>query len=207
MDKKIYVFDLDFTFVSLNTFHYWILFTLKTFWYKPIVVVRILRILLKRYFRVIKHSEMKKELLELVNKKHCKVNVSKFTDFLENNINNNVFEYFLSLKNEITILATAAPDVYAIPFGQRLGFRHITATSSITDDNWVENIKEQKCLSVQKIIQSNINYKGYLIEVITDHHDDLPIMKLAAHTRLVNPSDKTLCIISKAGVNHFRNFD
>lgn len=42
--------------------------------------------------------------------------------------------------NEITTLATAAPDIYAIPFGKKSVYIYYSTTSHISDD-WVENIK------------------------------------------------------------------
>ncbi len=202
MSEKIHVFDLDLTFVNVNTFHCWMKFLVKTFWYNPKIIAAIIKITLKRYLRLCKHSEMKREILRITNKYSRNINISGFVDFLEKKINKKVFEHYSSIRNEITILATAAPDIYAIPFGKKLGFTFITATSSLISDDWVENIKEQKCISVQKIIHSNTACTGKNIEIITDHHDDLPLMKLAGDTILVNPGEKTVSIVKNNSIKY-----
>lgn len=77
-----------------------------------------------------------------------------------------------------TILATAAAGEYATPFARRLGFSEILATTSDPRLSQ-ENLGTAKAQGVTDLIRDR-GWSGRPLLVFTDHHDDLPLIGLAA---------------------------
>lgn len=76
------------------------------------------------------------------------------------------------------ILATAAAGEYAVPFARRLGFPEVLATSC-DPRRATENLGDAKAAAVAKLIRAR-GWDGRPLLVFTDHHDDLPLIGLAA---------------------------
>jgi phosphoserine phosphatase len=73
------------------------------------------------------------------------------------------------------ILATAAPDFYALPFAQAYGASCIATPGDVGPD-WKELLSDRKAAACLSMIQS---LSKHHVIVLTDHCDDLPLLALA----------------------------
>lgn len=204
MDKKCIIVDLDHTFMRCNTFHKWLLFLARRlFWKKPQLVISICYFMLMRFLKRITHKSLKRNVISLVNKNLILINEKRFVDELHNYINLRIRnELENKREGEIWILATAAPMIYAQIIGGVYKFDYTLGTSMDTDSgNWTENLKEVKAKNV-----IDLTKKLNLLEInrlYTDHHDDIPLMKLVDKTILVNPSEKTVDLVKESGITNY----
>jgi len=116
--------------------------------------------------------------------------INSFCLFLNLFINQNVLDTIKSYEQKIIpiVLCTAAPACYVTTFAEKFNFSKTFATPSVYQSNWKENIQYRK-LELLKLFYG----EDLTIEcVITDHHDDLPLLLKANKRLLVKPSQKTL---------------
>ena len=73
------------------------------------------------------------------------------------------------------VLATAAPDTYAGPLAQSLGFECLATPGEVTP-GWQELLAKRKATAVRALIDT---MPGPRVIVMTDHEDDLPLLALA----------------------------
>jgi len=176
MNKKIVVIDLDGTLIKSNSFHKWILFMLKkSFFRNRMDFLKLSFIVVKRAFKLITHTQMKYNILKISEKKCYVSEVDEFIFSLEKDINENVLE--IIDKNNINILATAAPEIYAKKFAEKLKFNFWSTTPNTYTNKWFENIRQNKAISLQKILERLGRERCDL--VVSDHSDDYEIMKLS----------------------------
>jgi len=183
--------DLDGTFVSVNTFHKWMKFLfieeLKKF--HLISVFTILKIVFLRSMKKIDHSKMKFSILKISEQTMDEKQIETFVQSLHPYVNNDLL---LILENDCntTILATAAPILYAQEIQKVYNFDHVIATGKTSEIEWKENIKEEKKKNVISLLkQHNLNNERSIL--YTDHHDDLPLMRYSNFTYLINASEET----------------
>lgn len=196
MRKKVLVVDLDGTLFSINTFLYFIRFLL--FYglrkFHVIFFLQICYIVFLRAIKVTSHAKMKYSILKLTTNRD--VDYKRFVVLINNKKRDNLFD-----KNDfdLRILATAAPKCYAEIIAKNEMFDVCLATDFpvISFDKTFENIKEVKKDNVMKYLSN----KGInVIDVfITDHIDDLPLMRQSKKNILVAPNSKT---INKLKLNH-----
>lgn len=189
MKRKVLVVDLDGTLFKINTFHYFI----KYLCVKCVLslnfrlLYRLLLALSSRLFR--SHAEMKYQVLKLLQHRTD----IDYLDFL-NSIYSKKRE--LNILNDetfhIKILATAAPTCYANIIAKKEHF-DICLGTDFLDSNFnstFENSKKTKKENVINFLKDkNLNEIDTLV---TDHIDDLPLMKLAKRTIIINPSENLL---------------
>lgn len=180
--KGVTVVDLDHTLVLENSFH---LFCRLLWVHSPSRVrVRLLSILARRrkdhaYDRV----DMKRDILRV------------FSDLPSQDRDAIAFECTRRLLRTTSepvlrrlrtasrrddhrvLLATAAPDAYAVLLAEELGLDDCVATPSIVGPSWEEMFGQAKADACREWISRNVEPSGS-IEVITDHADDLPLMLL-----------------------------
>lgn len=191
MNKRVLVVDLDGTLYSINTFHFFIkyllLFGVKKL--KVVLFAMIVVIVSMRLLRLISHSQMKYKIL-LNIKNRTDIDYKAFVDRL----NKHKHSLHSLNKNEydIKILATAAPSCYANIIANNNNFDYCSATNfpegRYSSD--FENIKEVKKINVMKILNDQHILK--IEAIITDHLDDLPLMKVSNHVIIVNPSNELI---------------
>lgn len=186
MKRKVLVVDLDGTLFKINTFHYFI----KYLCFKCVLsfnfslLFQLLLALSSRLFRT--HAEMKYQVLRLLQHR----NDIDYLDFL-NTIYIKKRELTI-LKDEtfdIKILATAAPSCYAKIIAEKEQFDICLGTDFPYSNfnSTFENSKEVKKENVMNYLKGkNLNKIDILI---TDHIDDLPLMKLARKTIIIRPSE------------------
>ncbi|NNC44850.1 MAG: hypothetical protein HKN99_03110 [Winogradskyella sp.] len=190
MNKNVVVVDLDGTLYSINTFHHYLKFifikSISTirFW----LSVRLIMLFIRRILGFVSHAEMKYRVLSWTanyNIDHQKFasSIKKYHNNLHN-LETNTFHH--------KILATAAPSCYASIIATNHGFNHCVATTYTQEGitSFVENSKEAKKENVTQLLKSlNLNEINTLI---TDHIDDLPLMKISKEVILINPSSELI---------------
>lgn len=190
---KFIVCDLDGTLIDVNTFPLWVKFLLKKSFYshKPCLLVGILTLLFKRKIFRLSHEDFKSMLqrLEYDESWDC-----EFAHIISAWINPLILQDIIKHKKagDRVVLATAAPINYAEPFARLvLNDDFPLLASGWFGDRYVNNSGEQKALCCY-------NYFGRYPDVFfTDHYEDLPLILKASLVYLVNPTEKSVRIISE----------
>lgn len=200
----VVVVDLDGTLVDVNTFTRYILFAAKRLmWrFKPIAVAKIVAAAVSRKMRRIPHSEMKRRILCLTQPYMTDDDIRELTKKLLHRINPSVLNELEGYRSRgyLILLATAAPQLYAGSIATAMHFDGCVATQDFfsDDESWHENVGEAKLASVCDYLSS---CGGQVSVVMTDHHDDLPLLRYnTGKNLLVNPSPKTLTTLSCQGI-------
>ena len=200
LNKDILLIDLDGTFVSINTFHKWIkfLFIQELKKMHIISLLKILKIIILRLTKTFTHAQMKFAILQLSEKVIRSPEIVNFVNSLDKYVSTDILK---KLKDDtsISILATAAPLIYAKQIKEKYHFDYVLATEYTDEKNWAENIKEIKRTSYHKLLEKqDITPKNVVL--YTDHHDDLPLMQVSNLIYLVNASEKTINLISDKNI-------
>ena len=205
MKNKALVLDLDGTLYSINTFHYFIRYILwqSLIRFKLILFINISTPLLLRILRVISHSKMKYIVLRTIRDR---------TDIDYNDFTSNIKKFRRKLnfgdhrQFDLKILATAAPDCYSSIIAKENDIGICCATNFPQRDHSknFENIREVKKANVMKILNS---YKVDQIDtLVTDHIDDLPLMKVSKHVIIINPTSDLEKELSNQGIAFVTQF-
>ncbi len=100
----------------------------------------------------------------------------------------------------VTVLSSAAPSVYAELIGTHYLFDFVCATPMPIDENWYENVNEQKKKNTLALLEQN---SLEMVVFVTDHHDDLPLLKVEKDLNvLVSPSQKTVDLLKKQNIQY-----
>lgn len=198
--KKSLIIDLDGTLLNTNTFKDYIKYifndTLKK--RKFLISVQIVVYVILRKLRIISHECMKKHILKSTSPFMSYEKLKKFTQTLYRKENLKVVELLLKYKaqNYLCILSTAAPESYATIIANHYGFDNCIATPNyIIKNSWKENVKENKKENTIKFLKRN---NASLNIFITDHHDDLPLLKIPKEINImVNPNIQTQQILKE----------
>lgn len=189
--NKIVVVDLDGCLCKINSFRYWLLFTFLFFLFsfRWTSLMKFNKYIFLRIFRKSNRVEMKRDILSLTENMPRYFTVA-FSGFLSLFVNRQVCSQIRRYENMniSVVLCTAAPSCYVHIFAEKFNFSQIFATPTISIKNWKENIGQEKWESV-------VSYYGndVVLEcVITDHHDDLPLLVHAKKRLLVGPTKGTL---------------
>lgn len=184
--KPLTVVDLDGTLVDGNTLHEYIKAGFAEVSPGNKISLAVLAVL--RCLKLISHKRMKFSALSLIppsdGVKKRFLSKIKMRPEVKSIINN----------SDHVILATAAPDVY-IPW---LWGGAYVATPTENNPDREECRGENKVLAIKKAVE---NQPYYIDTVITDHHDDLPLMKIAREVILVHPSATTIAAVKMSGTN------
>lgn len=202
MKVKGIVIDLDGTFLLGNSFERYFFFLAKSALSRLRFVgfLRLLLLLMGRKLRLYSHSTFKRKVLQ--ERGLDETQLHAFVTLLSKGVNPAVFDLFEKYRKMgyYTCLATAAPLVYARLIGEKYGFDAVCATASVNgnyaDGSWVENIRENKLAYVESFLAKR---EVSIDVVITDHHDDLPLIKRAKESSImVAPSVETVrCLIQQ----------
>jgi len=189
LKRKVLVVDLDGTLFKINTFHYFI----KYLCVKCVLslnfrlLYRLLLALSSRLFR--SHAEMKYQVLKLLQHR---------TDIDYLGFLNSIYskKRELNILNDetfhIKILATAAPTCYANIIAKKEHF-DICLGTDFLDSNFNSTFENSKKTKKENVINFLKDKKLNEIDtLVTDHIDDLPLMKLAKRTRIIKPSENLL---------------
>lgn len=188
MTKKVLVFDLDGTLYEINTFHHFIKYVLrlsiKSF--KFLLIIRILFFLSLRLIKLISHKKLKYLILKLTYKRPD-IDLEFFVDKIEKY--KKTFPFLEKDTFELKILATAAPDCYAKIIADRNRFDTCIATEFLGPEYklFSENSKEEK---LKRVLNYLDNFELKKVDTfVTDHIDDLPLLKVSLNNFIINPSE------------------
>ncbi len=196
------VVDLDNTLLSTNTFKDYVTFATKEALrrFRIDVVIGVLWFVTLRKIRVISHSTMKHRLMRLLDVVMDDYSLALFVDELMENLNGDVVSLCEEYRNRgyRLLLATAAPECYAHIIALRMRFDGCCSTIMPAKGEWHENVREKKCEAVLTWMN---NAEVGMDVVITDHYDDVPLLKAnRGKNILVNPTIKTLDELKKHGI-------
>lgn len=198
------VVDLDGTLLDCNTFRRYIMAMAKLLAarcqvYDFMVVVFFVAL---RGVRMISHSSMKRRILKTTSKYATEEWLRDFSMRLFDYSNKRVLDVIRYYKEKSygVIIATAAPANYATWIADRVHVGVCLATSMDVDGNWEEFSGERK---LQGVMQYLNKAGGELTTVVTDHYDDLPLLKYnLGRNIIISPSKKTLKMLEWANVRH-----
>ncbi len=179
--KQAIIIDLDGTLLRTNTFSDYILYSccqsLRSC--RLDLVFLLLSLSLFRKLRIITHARMKYLILRHTTtfmQAHNRLQsfVTRELTYENPTVVAHLRHYY-SL-SYVTVLATAAPSLYAQMIASHYHFDHCLATPSATApySQWRENKKQEKLHNVQKTL---ITAQAEISVVITDHSDDQPLLE------------------------------
>lgn len=188
MDEPVLIFDLDGTVIESNSFVVWV---------KEILFGRIanlgilgrakaaLRCALALAHRKLlrqNHAHFKQHLQRIWSEATAIDDGRGASQRLVNRILDDVRPNLKAILSDVAagrfdaVLSTAAPEDYALPLAQRLGFRHVIATPSADAQDRRENagtVKRDRTLAY-------LREHGWVDRpriFFTDHRDDLPLIR------------------------------
>jgi len=182
MKKKVFIFDLDNTIISCDSFK---LFLLKWFLKNPKVFIFNFLYLVLVYFlfilNLIKRDKLKEIFLEIALKCSNKKQIINFSNNFAKLIVSNYLRIgskkILKKKNCIKILISASPNFYVNIIGKILNFDQIYSTKIDLDKN-IGKIIGKNCYGFQKLlIIKKLNLKKKNLYFFTDSKSDLPLIK------------------------------
>lgn len=193
--QPLLVVDLDGTLVKGNTFRIFVRCGLMHLASnaKYLKFIKILSLLALRKFRLISHRFLKFKIIPIIDES-IKLKdrfIADTTPFLNKDVKALLETY--NAQGYKVLLATAAADIY-IPWIYDGEFQ---ATVMSHNPGMVENHGEIKLHNVLKYART---HNLELRVVITDHYDDIPLLKYGAYNILVHPSDKTWAKLRNANV-------
>lgn len=184
------IFDLDGTLLSVNSYPSWVRYLIVGHFPENKTSDRIkiglqtIYLMLQRKLMKKDHAVIKAQLQELWSKAAAKDPDSLAQDWLIGDLYNvvrpNLFPIVTRvMKQELdAVLATAAAGEYAIPLGQKLGFKHILATPPFgTPGAGTENhgaVKRDRVLALLK----EIGWENRPRVFFTDHAEDTPLIEV-----------------------------
>lgn len=183
------IIDLDGTLVDCNSFTEFVKFL---FMRLPMERWKIFAIVIKRKLRLITHHEAKRRIVRIAAKSLTDTDLKDFVQKLKSHIRPSMLR--LVETSGRVILATAAPDIYVIPFAGSIGIEEFTATK----ENGSENRGMVKLRNVERL---GVTFDSDTM-VVTDHYDDLPLLKRNSMGRniLIRPGAATEMHLNMAGI-------
>ena len=200
MKKKVLVVDLDGTLYTINTFHHFlkflIIYAVKNF--RIVLAFKIGIVIVFRLLKIITHAKLKYNILKIIASRRD-IDYQKFVSGIQLNKRN--LELLNDHSFDIKILATAAPSCYAelIAKNENLDACLGTDFPKLEFYSEFENIKETKKNSLINYLQ----LKG-ITEIdafVTDHEDDLPILKIANRNIVVSPNNEFKQLLIKNNIS------
>jgi phosphoserine phosphatase len=204
LNKPVYVIDLDYTLLSVNSFTVWAklmasanfsgITTCQRIHISTIVCLA----LIARKIHLVRHKVLRRVLQ--IEWEYA-INKSKSfngTQYMTRELLKHVRKEFqlalsaISMQKIDAVLATAAAGEYAYPLGKSFGFSHVIATPTYLSGGTEENSCENKRDNVVSYLKE-IGWDSRQIIVATDDIADLPLIKMSNITYWFG----TLCDISK----------
>ncbi len=192
------IVDLDGTLLSVNSFSRFVVWLWKKFvadghlHAAGCVAIEVFR----RKLRLCTHAEAKKRIMEVARHYLSERDFANFGHGLCRYMRSEVKAFIDERKHARTVLATAAPEDYAKAVAAECGFDFLLASRAETEE----------CKGEEKLrrIKALCEYNGlHIRNVMTDHHDDLPLLKLpGVENVLVDPSVETIKILNNQSIKY-----
>ncbi len=195
--KKAVVVDFDLTLVKVNSFELFYKelakYTLKK--RRLGLLAFLVYQIIQRKSRLISHARLKRNTLLYLDNIDIEAFITSFTNLLMKFLAVDVvgtIDYYRN-KGYGIFLSTAAPQLYIDSFldKSKLVFDGvICSTKPEKGKEWKENLNENKKVMTIATLKKN----DYCLSVlITDHRDDLPLLKIPKERNIVvRPTDKTI---------------
>ena len=199
------VIDLDETLVTVNTFHHFIKFTAKKV-AKRLHFIALLRIGIAATLRLLRyfpHSAMKHTVMNIDAHTLSEAQLHDFAATIATYTNPKVAQIIddAHRRGVKVILASAAPALYATHIAEISGCNHCIATEMPQRMKLTECRGERKKSRVEEYLDTE---KLTLEAVITDHSDDIPLIKACLNrggkVTLVSPDKKTTDKLKQQGI-------
>lgn len=187
-----YIIDLDGTLIEGNSFTLFVKFALRRF---PAATPGIAFTVLLRKLRLISHREAKRRIMKMASRHFTGKPLDEFLSIIERRVRP-FFRDILASHPAVLILASAAPEEYALPLAKRLGFDAAVATPAGS----LEECRGER--KVSRLRDLGVSFDGDT-RVFTDHTDDLPLLRANAHGKnyLVAPCEKLPAEARRLGLN------
>lgn len=189
------VIDLDGTLTQCNSFREYILAAVPQLLRRGRIVAAsdVCAAVAARKLRLTSHSRMKRRIMKAAGPWLSGADMERLADKLIQRLNDTVAVMVSKARSrgDAVILATAAPRAYADIIARRLGLDECIATENPdAGGEWKENVGAEK---LQRVAES-LGRRGWrLTAVVTDHHDDLPLLRLGGIRRiLIRPTASTI---------------
>lgn len=192
------IVDLDGTLLNVNSFRRFVVWL----WKRLITdghlsaAVRVAMEVLRRKLRLCSHAEAKKRIMAVARHYLSEGDMAYFGHGLCRFVRPEVKAFIDERKQARTVLATAAPEDYAKAVAAECGFDFLLASRAETEE----------CKGGEKLrrIKALCEYNGlHIRNVMTDHHDDLPLLKLpGVENVLVDPSVETIKILNNQSIKY-----
>lgn len=203
--RKGVVVDLDGTLLQTNTFKDYIVFVIKegVHHFKLHIAIFLFFWVLCRKLRLITHETMKYQVLRASQSFMTESRLRSFVSQIETKQNMKVVKLCQQFHREgyYMLLSTAAPENYVQVLYSDFSFDYYCASLLPQNETqWRENVRDQKKNNTLKILhEENVS----LEIMITDHHDDLPLLKVSKRKNiLVSPTVKTIKKLSRFKINY-----
>lgn len=198
MKKRVLVVDLDGTLFKINTFHYFlkylILHSVKVF--NIVLLFKLCFILISRLY--VSHARMKYNILMLLRDRKD-IDYIKFVNSIVKK--KRILPEVYGKDFDIKILATAAPSCYAKIIAKNEKFDLCIGTdfSDSSFNTTFENVKDIKKANVLHYLKTqNINE---IDTFITDHIDDLSLIKIAKKNIIVEPDEDLVATLKHNSIS------
>ncbi len=182
LPEPVYIFDLDDTILSCNSFPLWAWRMLRGQvprsggLRQAATGIAVGRLLLQRKLGLLRHAVLKQRLQAIW--RHATAgdggaHAAAFAEALERHLRPNMAGVLQQVRNgEVdAVLATAAAGEYAHALGRRLGFAAVLAS-----DDGYDNLGPEKCRRVLAFLAER-GWSDRPRVLFTDHVDDLPLMR------------------------------
>lgn len=202
--KKALAIDLDGTLLATNTFRDYLAFCgrLSLNALRFDLALSIAFWVALRKVRIISHSTMKGRLLSrTASFMQRRGRLDLFVEHELLAVNTHVLQFMEQFRNRgyLLVLCTAAPGMYAHPIAENLHIDLCCATllpSEVVIGRWYENVGQHKVDALRRMLQV---HKAELDVVVTDHHDDLPLLNSNEGSNfVVAPSSVTQQLLQKS---------
>jgi phosphoserine phosphatase len=201
-NTKVMFVDLDGTLVLDNSYHLF----LWSIWVKGGWNLRV-ALISAALARVVRGGERRTRMKQRVLHAFAQARpgrqravVSHTLAMMSRTLSRPVLQRISAYRNDgwLAVLATAAPDCYARPFADALGFDGCLASPPVTASNaWVELIGHKKADACRAWADAAAQSGTPEVAVISDHLDDLPLLQMASRVVIQAPPDDAASLVGK----------
>lgn len=193
---RMVICDFDGTLIDAHSFPMWVWYVIKRSFAKGDVSIffRFASALLMRKLGLITVPQFKTYLMS----QHYSSDYDDgFVESLKSHVNFKLIERLREL-DAFLVLSSAAPLSYLQHVSGRFGVRFDKVLGSHVHGNVLfDNYARNKVLAIEGFLDACES-----IILFTDHHVDLPLMKISDEVFLVNPSARTVWKLNSAGVDY-----
>jgi len=192
----VFIFDLDGTILDTNSFPFWVVFLIGgripglRRRARLGLSARAAHLLLARKLGRLSHATFLRRLQRAWHRAApCADALRGFQAALLRRVRPNLQALLdqVAASRIDAVLATAAASEYALGLGRQLGFRHVVASFPARDDAPL-NAGEHKRDAVLRLLERQ-QWHGRPLVLLTDHLDDLPLMRASTVVCWFGPGD------------------